>query len=180
QGHKFAFVTWGGFTGVVSGMNEQGLSVTINAAKSDIPFSAATPVSLVAREILQYASNIDEALKIAATRKMFVSESFLIASAADKKAIVLEKTPDTLAVYDPGADFIQCTNHYQSEALEDQDLNRDQKQRSASVYRYKRLQELMAEQVPLRPDGVAKILRDQKGLSEKSIGLGNEKAINQL
>ncbi len=48
SGHKFAFVTWGGFIGVVSGMNDQGLTVTINAARSDIPKGAATPVSLVA------------------------------------------------------------------------------------------------------------------------------------
>src|SRR6202012_3404919 len=78
EGHRFLFVTWGGFIGVASGMNERGLTVTINAAKSGIPLGSATPVSLVAREILQYAGNIEEAVAIASRRKMFVSESFLL------------------------------------------------------------------------------------------------------
>ena len=52
-GHKFMTVTWGGFVGTVSGMNDQGLSVTINAAKTALPTGSATPVSLVTREILQ-------------------------------------------------------------------------------------------------------------------------------
>src|SRR3984957_9252365 len=76
DGFKFMYVTWGGFIGVVSGMNEKGLTVTINAAKSDMPSGSATPVSLVAREILQYADNISGAMAIAKKRKMFVSESF--------------------------------------------------------------------------------------------------------
>ena len=94
EGHKFMSVTWGGFIGVVSGMNEKGLTVTINAAKSD-SHGSATPVSLVAREILQYAENIAEAEAIARKRKMFVSESFLVGSAEDGKAVIIEKTPDS-------------------------------------------------------------------------------------
>lgn len=181
KGNKFAFVTWGGFTGVVSGMNDKGLTVTINAARSDIPWGgAATPVSLVAREVLQYASNIDEAITIAKRRKMFVSESFLVGSAADHKAVIIEKTPDTLAIYDPGQDNIQCTNHYQSKAFEHQKLNVEQMEKSASVYRYQRLQELMQENYPLTPQKMANILRDRRGLHGADIGEGNEKAVNQL
>lgn len=179
-GHKFAFITWGGFIGVVSGMNDKGLTVTINAARSRIPFDAATPVSLVAREILQYAGNIKEALAIARKREMFVSESFLIGSAADHRSVVIEKTPDTLAVYDPVADNIECTNHYQSGLLGAQELNKEQMQGSASVYRYRRLQELLLQNYPLSPEKVAAILRDRKGLHGEDIGNGNEKAVNQF
>lgn len=180
KGHKFMFVTWGGFTGVVSGMNDQGLTVTINAARSDIPFSSATPVSLVAREVLQYAATTNEAIEIAKRRKMFVSESFLVGSAKDHKAIIIEKTPKALDVYDPKLDNIQCTNHYQSKAFEHQELNMEQKDKSASVYRYRRLQELMNQNYPLTPQKMANILRDRRGLHNADIGNGNEKAVNQL
>jgi hypothetical protein len=181
RGHKFAFITWGGFIGVVSGMNDKGLTVTINAARSDIPWSgAATPVSLVAREVLQYAGNIKEAVAIAHKRKMFVSESFLIGSAADHKSVIIEKTPDTLAVYDPQSDNIECANHYQSDLFKTQKLNMEQMAGSASVYRYKRTQELLQQNYPLTPQKVANILRDYKGLGGADIGVGNEKAVNQF
>lgn len=180
-GHKFAFITWGGFIGVVSGMNDKGLTVTINAARSDIPWGgAATPVSLVAREVLQYAGNIKEAVAIAHKRKMFVSESFLIGSAADHKSVIIEKTPDTLAVYDPQSDNIECANHYQSDLFKTQKLNMEQMAGSASVYRYKRTQELLQQSYPLTPQKVANILRDYKGLGGADIGVGNEKAVNQF
>jgi len=180
SGHKFAFVTWGGFIGVVSGMNNKGLTVTINAAKSKIPFGAATPVSLVAREILQYAGNIKEAIDIAKKRDMFVSESFMIGSAADHKTIIIEKTPDKLDIYDPSADNIVCTNHYQGNGLGREKLNKEQMQQSASVYRYKRTQQLLGDNYPLTPEKAAGILRDQKGLNGSDIGIGNEKSVNQM
>jgi isopenicillin-N N-acyltransferase-like protein len=179
-GHKFAFITWGGFIGVVSGMNDKGLSVTINAARSSIPTGAATPVSLVAREVLQYAGNIKEAVAIAHKRKMFVSESFLVASAADHKSVIIEKTPDTLAVYDPNKDNIECANHYQSDLFKTQKLNEEQMAGSASVYRFQRTQELLQQNYPLTPQKVANILRDYKGLGGADIGVGNEKAVNQF
>ena len=180
KGHKFMTVTWGGFVGAVSGMNDQGLSVTINAAKTDLPTGSATPVSLVTREILQYAKNIQEAIAIAKSRKMFVSESFLVASAADNKAVIIEKTPDSLDVYDPQKDFIVCTNHFQSKGLGKTKMNIEQENESASPYRYKRLMELLNANGKNTVQKTVNILRDQKGLNGANIGMGNEKAINQL
>jgi len=180
NGYKFMTVTWGGFIGVVSGMNEKGLTVTINAAKSDIPSGSATPVSLVAREILQYAKNIEEAKKIAGERKMFVSESFLVASAADNKAVIIEKTPTALDIYDPRQDFIVCTNHFQGQDLARSKNNREQMAESASPYRYQRLMELLNANGKNTVSKTIDILRDRKGLHNADIGTGNEKAINQM
>lgn len=180
DGYKFMSVTWGGFIGVVSGMNEKGLTVTINAAKSDIPSGSATPVSLVAREIVQYAKNINEAIVIARKRKMFVSESFLVGSAADNKAVIIEKTPDSLAIYDPGKNEILCTNHFQSSSFWDSESNAEQRKNSASVYRYKRLTQLLQQNSKNTVQKTINILRDYKGLDNADIGLGNEKAVNQF
>ncbi|MFZ1784340.1 MAG: C45 family peptidase [Ferruginibacter sp.] len=180
SGHKFMTVTWGGFIGAVSGMNDQGLSVTINAAKTDLPTGSATPVSIVTREILQYAKNIPEAIAIAKRRKMFVSESFLVASAADNKAVIIEKTPDSLDIYDPQKESIICTNHFQSNGLGKTKLNKEQENESASMYRYKRLTQLLDANGKNTVQKTINILRDQKGLDGTNIGMGNEKALNQL
>lgn len=180
NGYGYMTVTWGGFTGAVSGMNEKGLTVTINAAKTEVPSGAATPVSLVAREILQYAANISEALRIANTRHMFVSESFLVGSAADNKAVVIEKTPDSLDVYDPKQDYIICANHFQSPKMLHSAANEEQLRESASPYRYKRMQELLEAAPKNTVAQTVGILRDYKGWQGADIGLGNEKAVNQL
>lgn len=179
-GFDFAMITWGGMTGVVSGMNIQGLTITLNAAKSDIPFGARTPVSIVARTILQYASTIDEAYKIAAGMETFVCETFLTGSAYDGCAAIIEKTPDTTVLYKSEFHFIIATNHLQHAAFNDQPGNRENMENETSVYRFKRVNELIKETKKFDYQSIASVLRDQKGLIGKNIGIGNEKAINQL
>lgn len=180
KGHPFMMITWGGMTGVLSGMNAEGLTVTINAAKSEIPHGSATPVSLVAREILQYASTIREAYAIAKKRKMFVAESFLIGSAKDNRAALIEKTPEGIALYESNGTQIISTNHFQSSTLGNTELNKTHMLTSASPYRYQRVEELISSYPTVSVTDAVKILRDQKGIDNSDIGLGNEKAINQL
>src|SRR5690606_38919936 len=98
-----------------SDMNEQGLSVTLNSAKSKMPTKGKTPVSIIGREILQYAANIDEAYAIASSYDSFVAETFLIGSKADGKVGLIEKTPEETALYLPDAEQMVITNHFQSE-----------------------------------------------------------------
>lgn len=180
QGHKFVYITWAGFTGVVSGMNDQGLTVTINASKSDIPKSAATPISLLAKEILQYASSIDEAYKIALKRQTFVSESILIGSAKDKRTASIEKTPNKTNLYSEQGDQLICSNNFRSEAFEHDFINNKNILESSSMYRYHRMKQLLSQTKHFEAKDVAKVLRDQEGINEVPLGLGNEKGINQL
>jgi isopenicillin-N N-acyltransferase like protein len=180
SGYSFAMVTWAGFAGVVSGMNEKGLTVTLNADKSAIPYGAKTPVSLLGREILQYAGNIAEAYAIAQKRETFVAESFMIGSAADHKAVVIEKSPEKIALYDPGMNYLIVTNHFQSVTFHNDPLNVENMANETSVYRYNRTKELLSSDPPVDPDIAASILRDYKGMGNKDIGLGNEKAVNQF
>jgi hypothetical protein len=180
KGYKFMMVTFGGMTGVLSGMNDQGLTVTINAAKSDIPSGSATPVSLVAREVLQYASTIDEAYAIASKRKMFVAESFLIGSAKDGQSAIIEKSPDDIDLFRANGNQIISTNHFQGSKLGTTPLNQEHVRTSASLYRYTRVKELLDAQGQNSVEGTASILRNQKGTGDTAIGLGNEKLINQL
>ena len=181
DGYKFMSVTWAGMIGVTSGMNEQGLTVTINAGKSDIPWVAKTPISIVTREILQYASNIEEAIVIDKKRAVFVSESIFVGSANDKKAVLIETSPENFGVYEvENTDQLICTNHFQSAAYANDERNTEHIQDSHSQYRYERLEELLSEHTVVTPQIAAGILRNTKGLNNATIGYGNEKALNQL
>ncbi len=180
SGHAFMMVTWGGMTGAVSGMNDEGLTITINAARSGIPWSARTPVSILAKEILQYATTIYEAYAIAQKRHTFVSESLLIGSANDAHAAIIEKSPYKIALLQPRGTFVLCANHFQSAEFARDPLNRENIRDNASLYRLTRLQEDIAGKVPLTVGKAAWILRDQAGLKGRDIGMGNEKAMNQL
>lgn len=180
EGHRFASISWPGMMGVLSGMNEKGLTVTINAAKGAIPTSSAMPISLLARQILQYASNIDEAYDIAKQYKTFVSESLLIGSAIDGKAAIIEKTPENIALFESNENRILCTNHYQSETFSADEYNIENIATSDSPYRYERLNELISKHSPIGADDAVTILRNRYGKENADIGLSNEKSINQF
>ena len=184
-GYAYVSVTWPGMTGVLSGMNTEGLTVTINASKLETPSMSATPISILTKEILQYASDIDAAVRIAASRQTFVSESILIGSAKDGRAAIIEKTPSEMAVYDPAlqdADIhrIICTNHYQSTTFRDNPVNQDNIRMSDSMWRFRRVEQLLDSAGTLTPEKAVQILRDKKGLDGEEIGYCNELAINQL
>ncbi len=181
KGHKFMMYGWAGMMGAVSGMNIEGLTVTINAGKSKIPLVAKTPVSILTREILQYASTIDEAIAIVKKREVFTSESIMIGSAKDKKAVLLEVSPSGFGVYEvTNINQLICSNHFQSETYANDKRNQKAIKESHSLYRHQRMTELLSEQNKLTPKIAVEILRNKEGLNNKLIGYGNEKALNQM
>lgn len=180
KGYAFVSYSWAGFTGVVSGLNELGLSVTINASKSDLPTSSKTPISLLVREILQYASTIDEAIAIAKSKSTFVSETIMVGSKKDGRAVLIEKSPTKLGVYDTNQNVMICANHYQSDVFVRDEINVQNIKESDSRYRYTRMNELLQNNHPFTPKDAVKVLRDQKDYGGTSLGMGNPRAINQL
>lgn len=181
RGFPYMSVTWGGMIGVSSGMNLEGLTVTINAGKSSIPLKAKTPISLVALEILQYASTIDEAIEIAKNKKVFVSESIMVGSQKDHRAVLIEISPKKFGVYRvQNQSYLACTNHFQSEEYRDDKRNNRQQKDSHSVYRFEKIEEELAEQNQLNPKKMVDLLRETNGLKNMKLGYGNEKALNQL
>lgn len=181
DGNKFMMYTWGGMIGAVSGMNEKGITVTINAGKSKIPFKAKDPITLVSREILQYASTINEAIAIAKKREVFVSESIMVGSGDEGRAVLIEVSPKNFGVYEvENTDELICSNHFQSMAYQDDKRNQKTIEESHSKYRYDRMKQLVDESDKLDVPAAVSILRNMKGLDNEALGYGNEKAINQL
>ena len=180
QGYPFMSYAWGGMIGVMSGMNTEGLTVTINAGKSNIPLKARTPISLLCREILQFATTTGEAIAIAKKRKIFVSEAIMVASAKERKAILIEVSPKKFGVYEVDNGILLCANHFQSPTYAKDKKNLKQIAQTHTAYRYAKMQELVAENEQLTPEKIANILRNTEGLQGKSLGYGNEKALNQL
>lgn len=180
KGYAFAYVSWGAMIGVLSGMNEYGLTITLNSAKSGIPLSAKAPVSLVARDVLQNAKTINEAFYIIKGYETFVSESFLVGTDIDNKVVVIEKSLETTALYESNESKLVLTNHFQSEELKDTELNKQAIDEGCSKYRMELTHELIDNNDSINHLKMVDILRNKNGKGGDDIGIGNEMAINQL
>ena len=180
KGIPYASYSWPGFIGVVSGMNKEGISVSLNAGPPVLPSKSKVPVSILAREILQYATNLEEAINIAASKDIFVSESFLIASAKDNKSIIIEKTPESMSIVPIDRGRLVLTNHFQSDDLKALEMNLEFKEISSTNQRHDRMNMLLDYYEPLDLNKAVAILRDWNNSDESQSGVGNEISINQM
>jgi len=181
QGIPFISLAWAGMAGVVSGMNRAGVSVTVNGAPSSLPRQTATPVAIVARDILQRAHNLTETMEILRGAKVFVSTLWLIGSKTDGKFIVVEKTPDATQVREAERDWIVCANHFETPGLRDNFRNQRHIAEATSVSRKTRMTELIeGAHAKIDPSRAAEFLRDRKLPGGAFVGNGNRGSLNAL
>jgi hypothetical protein len=182
EGIPFISLAWAGMVGCVSGMNRDGLSVTVNGAPSRLPSAAGTPTCLVARELLQHARTLAEATAILRRRRVFVSALFLVGSQKDGRFVVVEKTPERMAVREAGQrSYLVCANHYQTPELAEDALNQTFKRMDTSVARYARMEELLEQSAgALTPNQCAALLRDRRLPGGQSAGNGHRSSLNPL
>ncbi len=119
--YAFASITLSPITGVISGMNEHGLSCTINEillkqAKDKSKFDwDGVPMLLAFRSVLEECKSVAEAEKLLRGIKRTTSASLSICDA--KGGAVFEITPKAIEVRKPTDDLTLCTNHFVSDPL---------------------------------------------------------------
>ncbi|HJZ54705.1 MAG TPA: C45 family peptidase [Gemmataceae bacterium] len=117
----FAAVTVAPIAGVISGMNDAGLSVTINEiilrqSKDHAPFNwKGVPLLLAFRRVLEECSTVAEAEKL--LRSMERTTSCCLTVCDKNGGVVFEITPANLEVRAPENGVTCCTNHFRTEKL---------------------------------------------------------------
>jgi hypothetical protein len=179
RGLAFLSVSWPGMAGAVTGINEARLYCSINGAHSADAGRIGTPVSLVVRQVLQYARTVPEALAIVRGARVFVADSYLVADGKTGEAVVVEKSPGRTGVRPMRDGLIVQANHFESPELADDGGNREYMAVGTSVARRARMQELLDRHSGQldAPTAVA-ILRDTRGVGDLPLSLGNRAAIN--
>jgi hypothetical protein len=180
SGNAFAMIGWPGMMGAVSGMNVNGLSIALNAGPSKTPSRIGTPVTLLARQVLQYASSISEAAEIIESAQIFVSENLIVASGAERRVVVFEKSPDHTVMFENSDSILICSNHFQSPEWIEDGQNLDARENTSSGYRDKRMRELAETEFHGEVQQLAGILRNTNGLGGAPLPLGSELSLNQI
>ena len=111
EGIPFVSVAWPGLSGSVTGMNKQRLALFINAGATRDFRRIGTPTIILARQVLQHARDIEEALAIIRSTTVFVSDILVLADGKSGQAVVVEKSPATTAVW-PVSESAVVANHF--------------------------------------------------------------------
>ena len=119
--HAFAAVTVTPITGVISGMNDAGLSVTINEisirkSKDRAAFNwKGTPLLMAFRRVLEECTTVAEAEKL--LRDMPRTTTCCLTICDKKGGVVFEITPTHLQVREDENGVCCCTNHFRTDLL---------------------------------------------------------------
>ena len=178
HGYAHLSVSFLGLGGAVSGFNEEGIAVAINAGGSDAPPRPATPMTLLVREILEGASSLDEAEHILASRGGFVSENVLVVDAEAGEVAVFEVSPERVVRLTAG-DHIAVSNHFRHPSWSDDATNARRIEELTTVPRLLRAEELLNNNLgTLTPAAARGILQDRSGVGGVPLPRGHRHALD--
>ena len=116
----FATVTFPGFFGCLSGMNDAGLAVAVHEVyssrdRSPLVNGKGTPYALCFRRILEECTTIEEAEKLLLATKRTTKLNLSLCD--PRGGAVLEMTPKTVVLRREEDGLCFCTNHFRSKRL---------------------------------------------------------------
>ena len=100
-GIPFANVSYAGFIGSVTGMNAQHVSIGEMGGRG-LGAWQGTPMSLLVREVLETASDLDAGVEVFRSHKRTCEYYYVIADGKTNRAVGLAATPQNLAEVAPG------------------------------------------------------------------------------
>lgn len=99
RGHAFVNVGWLGFIGVISGMNEAGLSVSEVGAESAEAGLDGVPMPFLLRRILEESDDLRGAVEIVRVGPRTMGYNYLFSDAKARQAVALETNRSRSAVF---------------------------------------------------------------------------------
>ncbi len=179
----YASVAWPGLTGVLTGMNLDGVTILVNGARAGEPRTTGLPVVFSLRETLQSAHDTDEAVAVLSKQDVMVSHIVFVADAKGKFAVV-ERAPGHPAFV--RRDFsdpmrVAVTNHFEGD-LKDDPKNIAVRDHTTTLARRSRLDEMLGTVAPASADVTSAIgmLRDHSCAKGESCPLGDRRSIDAL
>jgi hypothetical protein len=101
QGKRaFVSVGWAGFVGVLTGINEEGISLGQVGAETVEARFEGEPMAFLMRRVLEETGSVDEAAALVAGARRTVGVNYVIADAHTRRAIVIETTYRSARVFE--------------------------------------------------------------------------------
>ncbi len=186
DGYAFVSVIWAGMVGAVTGVNEHGIYVSLNAAGTKHYRRIGTPSTLVALKILQHAKTADEALAILRESTLFITDIFVLLDSHAGKLYRIEKSPLAMEVLPLEGPSI-VANHLVGPRFADDPTNLFRRNELTSEARQVRGEALLRSAFPAgrlaakRDEGtILSVLRDKGEIDGQPLALGNRNAIDPL
>lgn len=176
----FASVAWPGFTGVVTGMNAEGVVVVVHGARAGEPVAEGLPVAFALREVLERAHDTGEAVAILRAQQVMVSHIVFVADGAGRFAVV-ERAPGVDAFVRDAKSHgtLAVTNHFEGPLASDP-KNLRVRATTSTLARRARIDELLAGIAPhsVTPSSALAMLRDHGCAGGEACALGDRRSID--
>lgn len=111
--HSFLSVAWPGMVGVITGMNDQGITISLNLAYAGDLTSEATPALFRLRGTLETQATLKGAIDDEIREPRTMASNLLIASGKENDAVALELSGQQHAVVQMQQGHVVTTNYYQ-------------------------------------------------------------------
>lgn len=133
EGFAFVSVIWSGMVGVVTGVNENGVYISINAAGTKDFSRYGTPSTLVILKALQFSRTAMEAKSVIESAQMFITDIFVVADSTGQ-FFRIEKSPKRVHSI-PVTHATVITNHLTHEDFATDSVNRSRMERGTTLER---------------------------------------------